>query len=214
MFKEKILPYLVFSLYWVWSRTWRITIIESPGLIEAKKNNKPMVFAFWHGDELLIISLSRFYKVATMTSTSQDGELLTKVVNLMGVKTSRGSSTRGGVSALKGLLRITKEGYTPVVAVDGPKGPLHVVKPGVFQLAQSLRALVVPLSYSASRSYIFKKSWNQAALPLPFSKVFVLWGEPFEISRETDPRDVGLAENLASRLNALGHEASKLIARV
>ena len=157
-------------------------------------------------------SLARFYSVATMTSTSADGEMLDKVVRLMGIRTSRGSSTRGGVTALKGIIDIAKEGPTPVVAVDGPKGPFHKVKPGVFQIAKALDAVVVPIGFHATRTHVFAKSWNKARLPLPFSKVVVVWGEPYPVHSDTDPRDHGLAETLEVQLAAAEHEARKLIA--
>ncbi len=210
--RKFILPVLIWALYSVWVRTWRIKIVESPGLKKAIQNKQPRVYAFWHGDELVMISLARFYSVATMTSTSKDGDLLDRVVRRLGVQTSRGSSTRGAVHALKGLIDLAKKGPTPVLAVDGPKGPYHVVKPGVFQLAKSLDAVIVPLGFQSSQTHIFKKSWNKARLPLPFSKVIVVWGEPIAVSVQEDSRDENLAQNLAFRLAAAEQEASKLIA--
>lgn len=212
MIKKFILPYLIWAVYWLLVRTWTLEVRESDGLKKALRGKTPLVYAFWHGDELVIASLARFYSVATMTSTSKDGEMLDRIVRLMGVRTSRGSSTRGGVNALKGLIDIAKEGPTPVVAVDGPKGPFHKVKPGVFQIAKSLNAAVVPLGFHATKIKIFEKAWNKARLPLPFSKVLVVWGEPFSVNSEVDPRDQSLAESLEVRLAAAEQEARKLIA--
>lgn len=205
------MPLLIWAFYSIWIRTWRIQIIESEGLKKIIRENKPRVYAFWHGDELVMISLTRFYSVATMTSTSRDGDLLDRVVRMLGVKTSRGSSTRGGIGALKGLIDIAKTGYTPVVAVDGPKGPYHKVKPGVFQIAKALEGSVVPISFEASNCYVFQKSWNKARLPLPFAKIVITWGEPIFIE-DRDPRDKELAHVLEARLAAAEQDARKLIA--
>jgi lysophospholipid acyltransferase (LPLAT)-like uncharacterized protein len=210
--KKYILPYLIWAFYWLWARTWRLEVRESEGLKKAVREKKPRVYAFWHGDELVIATLTRFYSVATMTSTSKDGEMLDRIVRLMGVRTSRGSSTRGGVSALKGLIDLAKQGPVPVVAVDGPKGPFHKVKPGIFQIAKMLDAVVVPLGFHATRIKIFEKAWNKARLPLPFSKVIVVWGEPFSLKSEDDPRDQNLAQSLEVQLAAAEQEARKLIA--
>jgi len=210
--RRSLLPILIWIVYSIWVRTWRIKIVESAGLKKAIQKNRPRVYAFWHGDELVMISLARFYFVATMTSTSKDGELLDKTVRLLGVRTSRGSSTRGAVNALKGLIDIAKSGPTPVIAVDGPKGPYHKVKPGVFQLAKALNAVIVPLGFQSSCTHVFQKSWNKARLPLPFSKVVVSWGEPIEIPNQIDPRDLKLAELLEERLAAAEQDASNLIA--
>ncbi|MGE3973132.1 MAG: lysophospholipid acyltransferase family protein [Bdellovibrionales bacterium] len=212
MFRQFFLPPLLFVVYFLWTRSWRVTVVESEGLKKLLREKRSAVYAFWHGDELAVIPLSRFYKVATMTSTSRDGELLDRVVRWLGVKTSRGSSTRGGVTALKGLLRHSQNGYNPCVAVDGPKGPYHKAKPGVFQISKVLEAPIVPLAIAASHKHIFEKSWNKAQLPFPFSKVAVVWGEPLPMVTSEDPRDPELATRLESALAAAGHAARKLIA--
>jgi lysophospholipid acyltransferase (LPLAT)-like uncharacterized protein len=212
LIRRWVLPPLIFVLYFFWTRSWRLKIVESEGFKRVMKNKEPAVFAFWHGDELVMISLATRYKVATMTSTSKDGELLDRVVNWIGVRTSRGSSTRGGVSALKGLLRLSKAGFSPAIAVDGPKGPLHKAKPGVFQVSKTLKASILPIGFAASHKYVFQKAWNKAQLPLPFSKVVVVWGDPVTLSSNQDPRDQELAKRLEQALAATGQAASKLIA--
>lgn len=92
----------------------------------------PIILAHWHGDELLLLSLIRRYKVATIASTSVDGDLMASLVGLMNGKVVRGSSTRGGAGALKGLMRLVRAGHNSSFAVDGPKGPIYKVKPGVL----------------------------------------------------------------------------------
>lgn len=107
---------------------------------------------------------------------------MNRVLNSFGIPTSRGSSTRGGVRALKGLIDLARKGYMPSFAVDGPKGPLHKVKPGVIALSKELGIPIVPVAMVCSRSYCFKKSWNKAVLPLPFARVVIYFGkiQPYE----------------------------------
>ena len=124
---RKIAPWAGFLLYKSLYYTWRIRIDESPDLQRALKNKTPVIYAHWHGDELGILYLLKPYHVCAMISTSADGEIMDRVVRLLGATTSRGSSTRGGVSALRGILRLAQEGRSPSVAVDGPKGPRHKV---------------------------------------------------------------------------------------
>ena len=76
------------------------------GLVAAKKNQNPLIFAHWHGDELCVLPLVPKYRIATMTSTSKDGALIDFAVRQFRGATSRGSSTRGGAGALKGLVRL------------------------------------------------------------------------------------------------------------
>jgi lysophospholipid acyltransferase (LPLAT)-like uncharacterized protein len=209
MWKQKALGFMLWAVYRTWISTWRMTVVEHPELQRALKNKEPFVFAFWHGDELPCISLSLRYKVATMVSSSRDGELMNTAAKLMGVETSRGSSTRGGARALLGLVRLAAKGRIPSVAVDGPKGPYHKVKPGVFLVSRKMNAKIFPAGVAATRAKIFEKSWNKTYLPLPFSRVVVVWGEPLAaIADETDQK---LAERLEFLLDAAGQAAARLI---
>lgn len=219
MFRKHILPFLVYGLYSLFKFTWRIRIVESPSftnaLAESDQKRRPFVIAHWHGDELGILYLLKKYRVAAMVSTSKDGELMAKVIRLIGGKTSRGSSTRGGASALKGILRLAKEGWRPSVAVDGPKGPLHKVKPGVFEISRLLKADIFPLSVATNRQLTFHKSWNKTFLPLPFAQVVVIWGDGLPaIRRDEDARSPELALKLEESLRDAKQQACNLIAAI
>ena len=208
--KSTLLAVLIFIVYRSLSLTWRLRLHEHPQLRKDIANGTPIVFAFWHGHELAMIGFSKHYKFATMTSVSSDGQLMEKVLNWMGAKTSKGSSSRNAVQGLKGLLRLAKSGYIPVVPVDGPRGPIYEPKPGVFEISRLLGAKIYPGGVAASSSYLFEKSWNKTFLPLPFSKVHISWGEPFSpITKDLDPRDPELAKRLRAAINAAGQVALK-----
>ncbi len=213
MFKTRILPYFVWLIYRLWTATWRVKLFEPQELQSDLQDPKtPIIFAFWHGDEIAAVAFTRFFKMATMTSTSNDGELMTRVVHLLGVKTSRGSSTRGGAQALRGLIRLGREGYVTSVAVDGPKGPIHKAKPGVFELSRILGAKIYPCGFFAERSIRFNKSWNKTYLPLPFSRVVMTLGPSLgPVKRSEDPKLSLKASELESQLNATSKLAANLI---
>ncbi len=213
MFRLHILPILIWLIYMPLKLSWRMQIHESPELLDDLKNNKMCVLAHWHGDELGILYLLKRYRGVAMTSTSKDGAIINGFLNLIGVKTSRGSSTRGGVSALKGVLRLAKEGFRPTFAVDGPKGPYHKVKPGVLEVAKILSCPVHPVGVSCTNAFVFKKSWNKTYLPLPFSKIVVFWGKPIkEIPRAEDLHASKLQVELENALLDAGQNARNLIA--
>ncbi len=134
------------------------------------------------------------------------------VLRLMGVQTSRGSSTRGGVSALKGILRIYKNGHNVSIAVDGPKGPYHKPKPGIFEVSKLTGTPIVTAAAACSHAFVFKRSWNKAYLPLPFSRIVLVFAEPLAaVSRTQDPRSAELALSLEQALLAAGQEAKRRI---
>lgn len=202
MFRRYVLPWLILIFYRLWSATWRLRVVESEGLKRAKTDGSPLVFAHWHGCELSVVPLVGKYKIATMTSTSKDGQLIDFVIRKFGGATSKGSSTRGGVGALKGLLRLIKSGFRASIAVDGPKGPIHQVKPGVFEVSRLADAQIVPVGSAASHSIIFHKSWNKAFLPKPFSRVTVYFSEPWKpLTRDQSAKDGELSSRLAADIS-------------
>lgn len=176
------------------------------------QDRQPMVFAHWHGDELALIQLVHIYPTATIVSTSKDGELMNTALHLLGGRTSRGSSTRGGIGALKGLLQLMKAGYNTSFAVDGPKGPIYQVKPGVFEVSRLVQAPIFAVGVACNRSWSFPKSWNKTFLPKPFSTVSIYWKGPFgPLTKDQDPRDYQLAQSLARGIFDCKEEAAKMM---
>ena len=201
MFRTYILPWLVYLFYRLWSATWRLECLEPESLKKLKAQGAKIIFAHWHGDELKIVPLVTSYRIATMTSTSKDGQLIDFSIRKLGGATSRGSSTRGGIGALKGLIRLMGEGYRASMAVDGPKGPLHKVKPGVFELSRLAKAHVVPTGAATNRALVFHKSWNKAELPKPFAKIVVYFGEPIAVvGKDVSPKDPQLTRQLEAQI--------------
>jgi len=213
MVRKFVLPYLLFLIYSALRLTWRIRVIEPESMKRAMAAGEPMVLAHWHGDELGILYLLRRYRAAVMTSTSKDGELMNTVVRLFGARTSRGSSTRGGASALKGIIRLAREGWRPSVAVDGPKGPYHKVKPGVFEISKVTGGAIYPIAVACDRAYVFHKAWNKTFLPLPFARLICVWGDGLPpVARNADAHDPDLARALEDALANAGQKAVNTIA--
>lgn len=193
-----MLPYFVFIFYKFLTWSWKVEVHESPELQKFLQNNQLFVVAHWHGEEVGLLHLLKRYRAACMVSHSKDGELITKVIELSGSKVSRGSSSRGAVGALKGILRLAKDGWRPSVAIDGPRGPRHQVKQGVLEISKILNAPVFTISMAASRPFVLKKSWNLMEIPLPFSRVVVCWGAPIYLysSDEFETKKMEIANEL------------------
>jgi lysophospholipid acyltransferase (LPLAT)-like uncharacterized protein len=212
-FRGIILGFIVWVIYKIISSTWRTKISEPPGMLEDMKQKKGIILAHFHGDEIALISLTKRYKIATMTSTSKDGEIMNTTLNLLGAKTSRGSSTRGGIRALKGLIRLCKDGRSASFAVDGPKGPLHEVKAGVFEFSRLTGANIYACGVTCDRAWHFPKSWNKTYFPKPFAKLDIVWlGPTLAIDKGLDPRSTDLAKALQYQLFDARRNAANFIA--
>jgi lysophospholipid acyltransferase (LPLAT)-like uncharacterized protein len=212
-FRGLILGFLIWIIYKIISSTWRVSVFEPQDMKDLLVQKTPLILSHFHGDELVLISLVKKYKIATMTSTSRDGEIMNTALKLLGAKTSRGSSTRGGVSALKGLIQLCKSGHSCSFAVDGPKGPIFEVKPGVFETSRLLKAPIFACGVTVDRAWHFPKSWNKTFLPKPFSKVQIYWqGPALWIDKSIDPRDSNLAKALQNQLFDARRHSANLIA--
>lgn len=213
--KSGIIAIVVFILYRIWSLTWRRSLHPNLELEADIKSGLPIIFAFWHGHELAMISYADHYRFATMTSVSDDGQLMAKVLGWLGAKTSKGSSSKKAIQGLKGLIRLAKSGYIPVIPVDGPRGPIYKAKPGVFELSKILNAKIYPGGVATTSKISFEKSWNKTFLPHPFARVHLVWGKPLRaLSKSDDPRTVELAEKLESAINAAGQLAAEELHRI
>jgi lysophospholipid acyltransferase (LPLAT)-like uncharacterized protein len=115
-----------------------------------------LIIAFWHGRQLMMPLAYRGTGAYILISQHRDGELIHRIVSRWGFRSVRGSTTRGGVAALRALIRAGQAGADVVITPDGPRGPRQVVQPGVVQLAQITGLPIVPLTFSCSK----KKSWR------------------------------------------------------
>ena len=61
-------------------------------------------------------------RISVLVSQSRDGELIARTVARLGIDSSRGSSSRGGIAGMRSLLRKAAEGWDIAFTPDGPRG--------------------------------------------------------------------------------------------
>ena len=144
------------------------------------------IIVFWHDQLLLMVFGYPGQGAKLLISSSKDGELLTRTMRFFGHGTVRGSSSRGGASALRELLALAKEPVDLVLTPDGPKGPRHEIKEGVLHLARLSGRPVVPMAFACSRGHRFS-SWDRILLPYPLARGVFSFGSPQYFERQTDP---------------------------
>lgn len=143
----------------------------------------PCIFVLWHGRLLPLTYLHRRQGIATLISTSSDGEYIARVVRGWGYETARGSSTRHGAAGLRQLMRWAREGRSIAITPDGPRGPREVMKLGAVVAAQRTGLPMVPTVAGADRAWRFG-SWDRFLVPKPFATVRVAYGEPIHVERD------------------------------
>lgn len=140
------------------------------------------LYAFWHED--LLVPAYRYGWTPTKVLISQhaDGELITQTCRHLGLGVVRGSTTRGGVQALREILALKGQKHI-VVTPDGPRGPRRQVQPGLTFLASRTGLPIVPCAFGYRRAWRLK-SWDRFAVPLPFSPVVLVSGEPIHLAAD------------------------------
>jgi lysophospholipid acyltransferase (LPLAT)-like uncharacterized protein len=150
-----------------------------------RREGTPVIFSLWHGQLLPLSYRHRGQGVVALVSEHADGEYLVRLIERLGFRTVRGSSTRGGIQGLKGLIREARDGHDLTITVDGPRGPARDFKPGALLAAQTTRAPVVPVGVACSAAWRLK-SWDRFMVPKPFSTVRIAYGKPTWIERDAD----------------------------
>lgn len=157
------------------------------------------ILAFWHRHLLLMPYCYRGRRVSALVSRHRDGELVARTMARLGIESSRGSTTRGGVPGMRGLLRKARQGYDLAITPDGPRGPAGKVQPGVIAAAAATGLPIQPVALAASRCRRLR-SWDRFVVPLPFAAVHFVYGEPLAVGRK-EPIEPAAAE-LEARLDA------------
>ena len=133
--------------------TSRVEILDVERYEHLWKEERGCVVAFWHGRLLMVPPMLRQgFEVSALVSRHGDGEIIAKALARFGVRSVRGSTTRGGFRGLHELVRRAKAGEILAITPDGPRGPAEVVKPGVVEAARLAGVPIVPVSYGASRA--------------------------------------------------------------
>lgn len=161
--------------------TSKIHFLRLPILEEFLNQKKPFMFAFWHNRQFFLGYPRQHNGVSVLVSQSEDGEFIARSVKYLGIKSIRGSSTRGGVKALAEMIRTLKKGGNLAITPDGPKGPAFQVQAGVIHVAQKTGAAIIPLCCSYAHKKIFK-SWDLYQIPYPFNNIVVGYGAPLYLS--------------------------------
>ncbi|MBH0177326.1 MAG: lysophospholipid acyltransferase family protein [Nitrospira sp.] len=150
------------------------------------REGRHIILAFWHAQQLMIPIGYRGAGSHVLISQHGDGEIIARIIARFGHQAVRGSSTRGGAGALRALIKLGRSGQDVVVTPDGPKGPRHVAKLGVIQLAKATGLPIVPLAFACSKKNSSRAgiaTWSRIRFPVAYSSMEPLSG--FRVTQTT-----------------------------
>ena len=183
--------------------TWRVKREGQAAFDDMLAAQEPFIIVFWHGEIVPVTWVHRNRGFAPLISRHADGEIIARIVEGLGYRTVRGSTSRGGVRALLETAQRVAEGITVGFTPDGPRGPRHVFAPGALIIAQRTGRPIVALGATASSAWRLR-SWDRHLVPKPFATVTIRYSEP-QFVQATNAREAERERpRFEALLNALG----------
>jgi len=123
------------------------------------------LYVLWHQQLLMLTLRHRDQDIAVMISRSRDGDVASRIVERLGFRIVRGSSSRGGAVGLREMIEAAAEGHPLALTVDGPRGPARNCKPGAVMVATRADVPIIPTVASPDRARDLN-SWDRLLLPV------------------------------------------------
>lgn len=140
----------------------------------------PAIYIVWHEYIPFMYYLRGHCRVAMLVSRHKDAELLSRTAGMMGFDLVRGSTRKGAVAALRGLIR-KGNGMNLVLTPDGPRGPRRQLAAGCIYLASRLEIPLVPIGLGYHAPWRNRRAWDHFAIPRPWTRARAVTGPKIHI---------------------------------
>ncbi len=208
-----VFQYALPTVLWLIYRSQRWDIQMSPEAEAYSAGPKPYVACFWHSRILMMAPLyydgfriDHKHALSMLVSPSRDGDIVERLAWRFRIKTIRGSGADAPIAATRKMLRALARGDAIGITPDGPRGPRYEFNSIGHKLAQEHKVPLFLCSFSCTRGFLVKRSWDHMLVPLPFGRAVVLIEGPFWVENQSQ-------EDMADRLNALTQRADALCGR-
>lgn len=180
------------------------------------RQGRPVLYALWHGDSFLALYTKQHTGAAILASSAiWRGDVFSgwakrlgfEVINIPGF----GEGKKWLAGSIK-MLRALAKGKEGAVVVDGPTGPYHEVKPGVFFLSQRSGVPIVPVGVAVSKAIRFFWRWDKYLLPRPGARAVLYGGAPRYLDKNAKLNEIPeIARQLAEAIDESGRQAHKIL---
>jgi lysophospholipid acyltransferase (LPLAT)-like uncharacterized protein len=167
----------------------RFVYVGCDDLFRKLRDGEGVLAVLWHNQALFMPFLWKGPRgrAHVFVSRSADGELITALLRYFGIRSIRGSSSRGGSVAFLEAVRLSADrSKTFVLTPDGPRGPAFRVKDGLVHLAMRTGMPLYCISVSYTRYKMFE-SWDGFLLPFPFCRAYFSCSGPMTVEKDVDP---------------------------
>ncbi len=174
-----------------WIGTLRVRIRQLGGKDANPNHTAPddrYIYAFWHENITIMPFLFTRRDIYGLIGAHSDAELFAEVLRFLRMPSIRGSTNRGGIRAVRQVLRKTGRKAHLALAPDGPRGPRRRAQPGLAYLSSRTGMPVVPIGIGFDRPWRLP-TWDRFAVFRPWSRAALVFAAPIAI-----PADAGKEE--------------------
>jgi lysophospholipid acyltransferase (LPLAT)-like uncharacterized protein len=166
----------------------------------------PRIYVFWHEYILIPLYIRGNCNLTMLLSRHRDADILARVAHHMGHECVRGSTYKGGTTALIELARRGRNMHMAITP-DGPRGPRRKLAQGPVFLASRLGLPIVCMGLGFDRPWR-TPTWDRFAIPRPFSRARAIISPEVFVPPDLDRDGLEVRRQAVERLlNELTTEA-------
>ncbi len=195
-------------------RTASLTIEGWEHVTQVIADERPILFAEWHGQQHLLFTLAgthlditKFVLIVVGDHRQQVLESFAASIGVRSIPISMEDDSFAGARNLIKLINELRKGRYSLIAPDGPDGPPRIPKRGTAFIAIRAQAQIIPLAAYTPFAYRLRR-WDRYSLPLPFAHIFCCVRPPISVSRDTDHEM--LLEQVTSEINIANEQAEAM----
>ena len=192
-------------------RGYPITKVMTAAARKFLEDNTPAIFAIYHGRMIGMLHIvENRSKITILISRSRDGEMIARIAENIGYSVARGSPAFKAVEGALQLIQAARSGQSLMLTVDGPRGPVYRVKPGVIRIAEMTGLPLLPFFCNFEKSHSMKKSWDLITGGYYGSPMFYMIGDPIHVPQNVSDEDRELLrQRVESEMDQLRERAEE-----
>jgi len=169
----------------MWAGTLRLRVISDVETENGRIRIPDGIALVWHQRLFTLASSFPNSNFSALISQHADGEMLARVFQGIGLNPIRGSTTRGGVQAIRELLNTGEGPVRIAITPDGPRGPARELQQGAIYLASKTGLPIYTVAIGLHGKWQLR-TWDQFMIPKPFTRALLRTGETFQIPPDLD----------------------------
>ncbi len=171
-------------------RGYPVTKVMTAKARQLLDEKTPVIFAIYHGRMIGMLHITDDRsKITVLISRSRDGEMIARIAQNIGYSVARGSPAFKAVEGALQLVAAAESGQSLMLTVDGPRGPIFKVKPGIIRIAELTGLPLLPFYCNFQKSHCMKKSWDKIIGGYYGSPMLYMIGDPVFIPQHASAEE-------------------------